>query len=264
MEPLWLQSARIYIGTQEVVGRGSNPIIMGWAKRAGGWIASYFKDDDIPWCALFMEATLNEAGQKGTGSLAARSYEKWGVELEEPALGAILTFVRNGGGHVGYYVGENATAYRVLGGNQSNSVNETWISKDRCTSIRWPAGEPLPTDGPVYLNSKGRLSTNEASLGDLAPDQEFADNGAIDDTPVAVMKPQAEPMSPFRAVLTGINTALIAVGSGLAAVGAYLKMIPPEIWITLIICTGVFGTIIYLFTYIFPRPTIYKKFPGQG
>ena len=35
-------------------------------------------------------------------------------------LGDILTFKRNGGGHVGLYVGEDKDCYHVLGGNQGN------------------------------------------------------------------------------------------------------------------------------------------------
>lgn len=70
-----------------------------------------------------------------------------------------------GGGHVGLYVGETDTAYRVLGGNQSNMVNETWIAKNRLAKggMRWPHGTKLPPIKPVYLKSNGEpLSRNEA------------------------------------------------------------------------------------------------------
>jgi uncharacterized protein (TIGR02594 family) len=162
MNPRWFDIAGSYLGTKEVVGKGSNPVIMGWAAKFGGWIASYFTDDDIPWCALFVNAVLKQSGIKGTGSLAARSFEAWGIKLTKPALGAILVFGRKGGGHVGFYVAENATAFLVRGGNQGNAVTDTWIDKSRLLAIRWPIGEPAPTSGPIKIDGTGAVSQDEA------------------------------------------------------------------------------------------------------
>lgn len=123
---------------------------MNWARRLGGWIASFYTKDEIPWCALFVNGVLDECGIKGTNSLAARSFENWGRMLRTPAVGAVLVFTRKGGGHVGFYVGERDDAYRVLGGNQSDAVTETWIDKGRLLAggIRWPYrfadGTPIP------------------------------------------------------------------------------------------------------------------------
>jgi hypothetical protein len=50
----------------------------------------------------------------------------------------------------------------VLGANQSNSVSEAWIAKDRLTSIRWPQGVPRTNTGRVWLTNDGKVSTNEA------------------------------------------------------------------------------------------------------
>jgi uncharacterized protein (TIGR02594 family) len=47
------------------------------------------------------------------------------------ALGDVLVFVRNGGGHVGLYVGEDASAFHLLGGNQSDRVCITRLAKSR-------------------------------------------------------------------------------------------------------------------------------------
>ena len=60
-------------------------------------------------------------------------------------LGHILTFTRNGGGHVGIYVGEDTTCYHVLGGNQSNQVNVMRIEKSRLSQARrtaWKIAQP--------------------------------------------------------------------------------------------------------------------------
>jgi hypothetical protein len=53
-----------------------------------------------------------------------------GVRRQAPAaaLGDVLAFVRNGGGHVGLYVDEDASAYHVLGGNQSDRVSITRVA----------------------------------------------------------------------------------------------------------------------------------------
>lgn len=155
--PRWLTQAGKYLGTREVPGVGSHPTIMGWATRAGGWIASFFIDDDVPWCALFVNAVLFECGVKGTNSLAARSFLTWGRQLLGPRLGCLLVFTRDGGGHVGFYLGETRDAYRVRGGNQGNAVSDIWIAKSRLApgGMRWPHHEDLPPAMPVLLAATG-------------------------------------------------------------------------------------------------------------
>ena len=93
----------------------------------------------------------------------ATAWATWGQPCE-PTLGAVLVFARKGGGHVGLYAGETATAYRVLGGNQSDAVNYAWIAKSRCIAVRWPPKAPLP---PKVIRVVGfpdpkTVSVNEA------------------------------------------------------------------------------------------------------
>lgn len=162
--PTWVTKAGEYLGVHEVEGPGSNPTILKWAQEQAGWIAEYFKDDDTPWCALFVNGVLQECGLKGTNSLAANSFSTWGQELPEPAYGAIVVFDRPGGHHVGFYLGERADGmlYRVRGGNQGNAVSDVWIAKARLIATRWPAGLDLPMTSPVVLASDGTpASTNE-------------------------------------------------------------------------------------------------------
>lgn len=165
----WLAVARKYIGVREVPGPKADPTILGWARAMGGWVASWFKTDETPWCAMFVNAVLQEAGypmsaKSGSPDLVrARSFQTYGTALNEPAYGCILVFARTGGGHVGFYVGETLKAYRVLGGNQADSVNETWIAKDRCLAYRWPPGAPKPIVGRRSLRPDGQpLSVNES------------------------------------------------------------------------------------------------------
>ena len=149
------------MNTREVAGDGNNPKIIDWAKQLGGWVAGYFNADSIPWCGLFVAHCFQACGYKGPQNpLSALAWKDWGVSA--PAVeGALLVFQRPGGGHVGFYVGENDVAYRVRGGNQSDMVCDTWVSKDRLVGIRWPEGETI-VGRPIRLNNSGQLSTNEA------------------------------------------------------------------------------------------------------
>ncbi len=162
--PDWLVIADGYLGLAEVPGPTSNPVILGWAHDLGGWITSFFTDDDIAWCALFVNACLEKAGIAGTHSLAAASFVTWGTGLAAPHLGAILTFTRPGGNHVGFYLGESTTHYLVRGGNQSNRVRDSWIPKGRRTSMRWPDSRIIPLgDGQIWVPMTAAVM--EGSLG---------------------------------------------------------------------------------------------------
>lgn len=166
VEPIWMREARRYLGMKEVPGPKSNPIILGFAKKLGGWVASYYTDDDIPYCGLGLgyciAVTLPQEPLPGN-PLSALAWKTFGVPLVKPALGAILVFPRDGGGHVNQYAGEDATHYFGLGFNQSNSVTVARKLKADCIAIRWPKTAPLPTGGPVFLNAAGvPVSRNEA------------------------------------------------------------------------------------------------------
>ena len=154
------------MGVAEVVGKGSNRTIMGWRdelNQAGVPITGY-SDDDIPWCGLFAAIVTHRAGKKAVASpLWARNWAKFGAGVTEASLGDVLVFVRNGGGHVGFYVAEDATAYHVLGGNQGNKVSITRIAKDRCIAVRRPIYNNKPDSvRPYKVAAGGALSRNEA------------------------------------------------------------------------------------------------------
>lgn len=166
-EPVWLREARRYMGLKEIAGPKSNATIMGWAKRFGGWIANYFTNDDIPWCGLFVGHLISltlPREKLPANPLGALQWAKFGNELSVPALGAILVFSRAGGGHVGFYLGETATHYTVLGGNQLNSVSITQIARSRLVvgGIRWPATGERPALGRIAASGTASISTSEA------------------------------------------------------------------------------------------------------
>lgn len=158
-EPVWMREARRYIGITEIPGSKSNPVIMGWAKKLGGWIASWYEDDDTPWCGLFIgnviAATLPREPLLAN-PLGALNWKKFGTE-GRIARGAILVFERKGGGHVGIYVGEDRTHYHVLGGNQDNAVSIARVKKDRLVDggVRWPKTGEDPIGGAVQLTASG-------------------------------------------------------------------------------------------------------------
>lgn len=162
--PRMIQEALNLFGVVEVAGKENSPVIIRWAREVGGNVADVYKADSIPWCGLFMAVVAKRAGKVvPDGPLWALNWAKFGTRAGQPALGDVLVFVRPGGGHVGLYVGEDATAYHVLGGNQSDRVCFTRISKTRLHSARRPHYNVAPkTARPFILASAGALSSNEA------------------------------------------------------------------------------------------------------
>jgi cell wall-associated NlpC family hydrolase len=78
-------------------------------------------------------------------------------------LGDVLTFKREGGGHVGIYIGEDTTHFHVLGGNQGNAVSVSRIAKTRLFKARrtpWKIAQPSNVR-KIILEGKGNVSTNE-------------------------------------------------------------------------------------------------------
>lgn len=165
--PRTVQVGLSLYGVAEVVGKGSNKTIMAWRdelNQAGIPITGY-SDDDIPWCGLFTAIVAHRAGKPVPASpLWAANWAKFGVEAGNAMLGDVLVFKRpGGGGHVGFYIGHDATCYHVLGGNQSNRVCITRIVKDRCTAIRRPAYQVRPASvKPYRVSAAGAVSANEA------------------------------------------------------------------------------------------------------
>ncbi len=165
MTPAWLEVARRFEGLKEIPGPKHNPTIMQWAATGPAWIKAAYTGDEIPWCGLFCAGVFREAipGVKlPANPLSAAAWGPWGQKLLQPSLGALLVFKRPGGGHVGFYEGEDATCYHVRGGNQGNAVSVVRIEKNRLVALRWPPGQALPVPGRVLLSSKGSTSKNEA------------------------------------------------------------------------------------------------------
>lgn len=162
--PAMLLAALALLGTVETPGAASSPVIMGWAHELGLSEASY-PGDEVPWCGLFMGKVALDAGQaRPPVLLRAHSWAGFGVEQKVAMLGDVLVFERQGGGHVALYIGEDNSAYHVLGGNQGDAVTITRIAKDRCIAVRRAvyAGDQPDNIRRIVRSPAGALSTNEA------------------------------------------------------------------------------------------------------
>lgn len=164
--PKILIQALKLLGTKEIVGSVHSKTIMGWANELG--IGKTYVNDEIPWCGLFIAYVCLKSGVDpgitAKDALWALNWNKFGTKQAVAMLGDILTFKREGGGHVGIYVGEDAKCYHVLGGNQGNMVSVTRIEKIRCAGIRrtnWKVGQP-GNIRKMVLDANGAISTNES------------------------------------------------------------------------------------------------------
>lgn len=162
--PRMIKEALLLFGTVEAAANANSPTIISWADEVGGKVDDVYKADSIPWCGLFMAVAAKRAGkQVPTNPLWALSWTRFGLPAGQPMLGDVLIFVRPGGGHVGLYIGDDAAAYHVLGGNQCDQVCFTRIAKSRLHRVRRPAYNIVPsTVRPYILKGAGQLSVNEA------------------------------------------------------------------------------------------------------
>lgn len=155
-EPKWVTYAKSQIGVAEIPGPRENPSILGYVRKAAKWLGIAVTSEVTPWCGTFAAACMLEAGIKPPAiAIRAKSWATWGQGLSHPCYGAVLVFNRQGGGHVGFYLGETADKVRVLGGNQGDKVSEIWMPKSALIATRWPKGGPIPLTGRVKLKQDG-------------------------------------------------------------------------------------------------------------
>lgn len=162
-ELIHIAIARNYLGLSEIGATNKHPTIDAWAKNLSGqWLIGQ------PWCGTFVAQVFKEAGLSNKipkDFFRAKEWEKAGTKLDKPAYGCVVTFTRDGGGHVGFVVGKTKSGLiKVLGGNQSNAVTIQDFDPKRVTSYRWVSSGSVPNehryDLPVL--PAGKISTNEA------------------------------------------------------------------------------------------------------
>lgn len=160
--PRMIAVALSLFGVHEGIGNADSPILMAWAAEVG--LTSTYSHDSIPWCGLFAAVVAKRAGKPvPAGPLWALNWARFGQDGGQPELGDVLVFTRPGGGHVGFYVGEDGGAYHVLGGNTRDDVSIARIDKHRLYACRQPAYQAKPASArPYILSPSGPLSGNEA------------------------------------------------------------------------------------------------------
>lgn len=158
--PKWHLAAAKMIGTHERTKRGGpNPVVQAMFPLSG--LSEKSDCRRIPWCAIFVNAMLDEAGYVGTNSAMARSFLKWGKPLDVPRVGCIVVLWRGDYddgtyGHVGNFVREDAKYVYVLGGNQGDQVSVERFAKSRVLGYRWPRS---------LVTSKTTVGATVAALG---------------------------------------------------------------------------------------------------
>ena len=147
MEQLpWLAAAWAELGQREVRGNADNARIRAFFRDVGHPATLH---DEVAWCAAFAGACLERAGFASTRSLMARSYLRWGEELEDGRFGAVAVLSRGAdpaAGHVGFLLGETASHVMLLGGNQGDAVSVAAYPKTRLIGLRWPQAVPQHLD----------------------------------------------------------------------------------------------------------------------
>jgi uncharacterized protein (TIGR02594 family) len=160
----WITEGMKVNGLHEVRDRDR---LSKWLRSDGKFLGNPSK---LPWCGDFVDTCINLAlpdeprpGNLGKNPYWALNWNLLGVKVA-PCLYAVVTFQRQGGGHVGFLMGEDATHYYVFGGNQGDTVSIVRIEKKRMKAIRWPSTAlHLPRRPLPLLRADGTpVSRNEA------------------------------------------------------------------------------------------------------
>lgn len=126
-----------YYGTRTIQGEKNNSDILKFFEAIGhDWV----KNDEVAWCAAFLNYILQISGMENTRKLNARSFLDIGEKVTEPTIGDIAVFWRLDPkgtlGHVGIFVAQDEKNIFVLGGNQQEQVNIMPIPKIRLLSYQ--------------------------------------------------------------------------------------------------------------------------------
>lgn len=160
----WYEEALRLKGIKEGVGPADNREILDWADD----LDLAYERDSIAWCGLFaahcIAVSLPEEPLP-SNPLGARNWLNFGRPCE-PTLGAVLVFWRGRKsgwqGHLGFYAGEDAAAFHVLGGNQSDSVSVARVARSRLLGARWPKSVHVAAKVKLSGDAGEPLSINEA------------------------------------------------------------------------------------------------------
>jgi uncharacterized protein (TIGR02594 family) len=145
-------------------GRRASPTSSRRQRLGAKALGMLYNADSVPWCGLFVAHCVAEDGIAAAPiAVRAKAWATWGANIagERVAPGAVLVFERQGGGHVGFYVGEDKTSYHVLGGNQGDRVSITRLEKSRCIARRWPVGRAVIGKPRLMTSTAGVPSSSD-------------------------------------------------------------------------------------------------------
>jgi uncharacterized protein (TIGR02594 family) len=147
-EAPWAKIARAEIGTREIRGSKHNPRIVEYIKTF-----DYLpQNDEVAWCACFVNWCLIQAGKKAGPNALAASWLGYGKKLEEPKFGCIVVVyhapiegVTATGNHVAFWTEGDGRSITLLGGNQTAADRKTEEVNEKSSrgfwtvkGYRWP------------------------------------------------------------------------------------------------------------------------------
>ena len=119
--------------------KGTNPEVMQFFHKSGFPLIS---NDEVNWCAAFVNFCMEKEGYSHPNSLLARSWLKTGKPVKNPKPGDLVIFWREKQsgwkGHVGFFIKEDITngLIYVFGGNQGGTVCLKSFDKSRILGYR--------------------------------------------------------------------------------------------------------------------------------
>ena len=162
--PPWVNEINKHMGLHEI---RDNAELRAWLRSDGSTLGDPSK---LPWCGDAVETAIKNTmpdepfeGALGVNPYWARNWLYLGVPTNI-AYGAVMIAERGSGGHVGFVVGHNpgTNLIRVRGGNQGNSVSDTWLDEGRVLGYRVPVTYDKKLSPIPIMNSSGAvISTNE-------------------------------------------------------------------------------------------------------
>ncbi len=172
----WLEYARERIGVTEIPGPESHWLILAMADAIG---LDWYRDDDTPWCMVFVYGCLAAVGLKVRASALAQNARDYGTPLAYPVRGSIGVVPRGSKGwqgHVFFVDSAGGSALRTIDGNSDNRVR---IATQRASAIfgdgnRWPPGAEMTPEAKLaaaeYRGETASYGARTLRLHDEGPD----------------------------------------------------------------------------------------------
>lgn len=137
------------------------------------WLKTWLASDghtlgdpaQLPWCGDFVETPIRltlPTEPVPRNPYWALNWRSFGIATL-PTYGCVASIKRQGGGHVGFIVGEDNGRYYMAGGNQSNKSSVVPVDKGRFVpeSFRWPSTYPTQAIHLPRLNSSAAANIQE-------------------------------------------------------------------------------------------------------